>query len=203
MYITNMTHHFDDEGNIAKGMPKQARELAGFQAMIVDAFTQQQQDDGEKPSIPCFKKNCKGVIDILHSIITYCIHWSCPVCQVGGILYDWRGTKWDNTSGHGIKTTAIEKAGRLWFNRLTDNIVIPFSAVIISGLNEVLPKDTQVIVTKITDYFDQCGVMVEITVGRECYTIPLCELAVSDILTENFKPVDEYLSWWFSLLDEG
>lgn len=39
MNIPNMTHFLDDQGNIPKQMPKEARELANFLALIVDATT--------------------------------------------------------------------------------------------------------------------------------------------------------------------
>jgi hypothetical protein len=36
MYISNMLHFLDDQGNIPKQMPKEARELAGFHALVVN-----------------------------------------------------------------------------------------------------------------------------------------------------------------------
>lgn len=39
MYISNMQHFLDDKGNIPKQMPKEARELASFFALVIDATT--------------------------------------------------------------------------------------------------------------------------------------------------------------------
>ena len=40
MYISNMTHFLNEKGNIPKEMPREAREMAGFLAMVVDITTQ-------------------------------------------------------------------------------------------------------------------------------------------------------------------
>jgi len=39
MYISNMQHFLDETGNILKQMPKEARELASFMALVVDTTT--------------------------------------------------------------------------------------------------------------------------------------------------------------------
>ena len=36
MYISDMTHFLNEEGNIPKEMPTEARELASFFALVVD-----------------------------------------------------------------------------------------------------------------------------------------------------------------------
>jgi hypothetical protein len=36
MYITNFQHYLDKDGNIPKDMPKEARELANFLALLID-----------------------------------------------------------------------------------------------------------------------------------------------------------------------
>ena len=39
MYISNMTHFLDETGNIPDAMPKEARHLASFHALVVDFAT--------------------------------------------------------------------------------------------------------------------------------------------------------------------
>jgi len=39
MYISNLTHSLDEQGNIPKQIPKEAREMANFLALVVDATT--------------------------------------------------------------------------------------------------------------------------------------------------------------------
>ena len=39
MYISNMQHFLDKTPNIPKQMPKEARELASFMALVVDSTT--------------------------------------------------------------------------------------------------------------------------------------------------------------------
>jgi hypothetical protein len=39
MYISQMPHFLDETGDIPKQMPKEARELASFMALVIDATT--------------------------------------------------------------------------------------------------------------------------------------------------------------------
>ncbi len=97
MYVTKMTHFLDEQGNIPKQMPKEARELASFLALVIDATTDYESESGFETGIRCFKKGCDGMIQ---SQILFDeddeIHWLCPKCKNEGVISEWEGTKWDN-----------------------------------------------------------------------------------------------------------
>jgi len=57
-----MQHFQDESGNIPKQMPKQARELASFLALIVDATTKNIPFTLTQTDIRCFEKGCQGLI---------------------------------------------------------------------------------------------------------------------------------------------
>lgn len=95
MYISNITHFLDDEGNIAQEMPKQAREMAGFLSLIIDAATLPKSQN--QTPIKCLSKKCKGIIQFERTGPDS-IHWRCNGCsRYAGIISGWRGTKFDNT----------------------------------------------------------------------------------------------------------
>jgi hypothetical protein len=96
MYISNMTHFLDEKGNIPKQMPKEARELASFFALVIDTATQKLPNKLTPTDIRCFEKGCPGTtrVEILRSSNE--IHWMCSRCQNEGKISDWRETKWDN-----------------------------------------------------------------------------------------------------------
>lgn len=91
-----MTHFLDDQGNIPKQMPKQARELANFLALVVDETTKTKPLTLTETGIRCFKKGCHGLIKAELKQNNNEIHWYCPNCGNEGVLSGWRGTKWDN-----------------------------------------------------------------------------------------------------------
>ena len=57
-----MTHFLDEQGNIPKQMPKQARELASFLALVVDATTKIMPSTLTSTEIRCFKKGGHGFV---------------------------------------------------------------------------------------------------------------------------------------------
>ena len=97
MYITTFTHFLDEQGNIPKTMPKEARELASFLALVIDATTDYESESGFETGITCFQKGCDGMIQ---STILFDqnneIHWLCPKCKNEGIVSEWEDTEWDN-----------------------------------------------------------------------------------------------------------
>jgi len=95
MYISNMTHFLDETGNIPKQMPKEAREMASFLALIVDTSTRINPSRLTPTDIRCFEKGCQGTtrVEILPSKE---IHWMCSRCENEGRISHWQGTKWDN-----------------------------------------------------------------------------------------------------------
>ena len=54
MHITNFKHFLNEEGNIPKDMPKEARELANFLALLIDEASTGDYD--AEPTIRCIKK---------------------------------------------------------------------------------------------------------------------------------------------------
>jgi hypothetical protein len=98
MYIINMTHYLDETGNISKRMHREARELAGFFALVIDTTTLKLPTKLTSTDIRCFKKGCQGTtrVEILHSSDE--IHWMCSKCPNEGRISGWQETKWDNNS---------------------------------------------------------------------------------------------------------
>ena len=96
MYISNMTYFLNEKGNIPTEMPAEARELAGFFAMVVDITTQRQPTVLTPTTIRCFNKGCQGLINTSFKSGGKEIHWFCPQCKNEGVISNWHGTKWDN-----------------------------------------------------------------------------------------------------------
>lgn len=95
MYISNMTHFLDAEGNIAKEMSKIGRERASFIAMIVDDATKPPSE--EYFELRCMNKKCKGTIEIMILDETNEIEYWCTHCvNNNGRVSGWQGSKWDN-----------------------------------------------------------------------------------------------------------
>ena len=96
MYISNMQHFLDATGNLPKEMPKEAREIASFFGLVIDATTKKIPFALTQTEIKCFEKGCQGLIksEILGKNDD--IHWKCSKCQNEGVISSWQGTKWDN-----------------------------------------------------------------------------------------------------------
>jgi hypothetical protein len=96
MYISDMTHFLNEKGNIPKEMPAEAREIAGFFAMVVDITTQRLSTILTPTTLRCFNKGCHGLINTTLKPSRKEIHWFCPECKNEGVISNWQGTKWDN-----------------------------------------------------------------------------------------------------------
>ncbi|TSA28389.1 MAG: hypothetical protein D4R67_03810 [Bacteroidetes bacterium] len=96
MFITTLTHFLNEEGNIPQEMPKEARELASFTALIVDEATKDYPRPKTSTGIRCRKKKCTGTIDITIDTGNEVIEWQCTTCNEGGRISGWQGSKWDN-----------------------------------------------------------------------------------------------------------
>jgi hypothetical protein len=55
-----MTHFLDEQGNIPKQMPKEARELASFFALVIDTTTNINPKRLSATNIRCSEKGCPG-----------------------------------------------------------------------------------------------------------------------------------------------
>lgn len=93
MYISNITHFIDEEGNIPKMMPVEAREMTGFLAMVIDETTK---GNGDENNLRCFKKKCLGTIKSGFTSDKNEIFWKCSSCDNEGVISEWQGTKWNN-----------------------------------------------------------------------------------------------------------
>jgi len=91
-----MPHFLDETGNIPKQMPKEARELASFMALVVDTTTKNSHTSLTSTDIRCFEKGCQGMIKSEIVGKKDEIHWVCSKCQNEGVISDWQNTKWDN-----------------------------------------------------------------------------------------------------------
>lgn len=96
MYITTMTHFLNEDGNIPKQMPKEARELASFLALVIDETTKEINMKIIPTNIRCFHKRCDGLIQSEFLKESNEIHWLCSKCQNEGIINSWQKTQWDN-----------------------------------------------------------------------------------------------------------
>ena len=91
-----MQHFLDDKGNIPKQMPKEARELASFMALVVDSTTKNSPFTLSQIEIRCFEKGCPGLIKSEVLKESNEIHWVCSKCTNEGRISGWKLTKWDN-----------------------------------------------------------------------------------------------------------
>jgi len=91
-----MQHFLDESGNIPKQMPKKARELASFFALVIDATTKNSPFTLTQTEIRCFEKGCKGLIKSEVLKENNDIHWLCSKCPNEGKISGWKLTRWDN-----------------------------------------------------------------------------------------------------------
>jgi hypothetical protein len=96
MYISNMQHFLDAKGNIPKQMPKEARELASFFALVIDSTTKNIPFTLTQTDVRCFEKGCQGLIKSEVLKANNEIHWRCSKCKNEGRISGWKLTKWDN-----------------------------------------------------------------------------------------------------------
>jgi hypothetical protein len=91
-----MQHFLDAKGNIPKQMPKEARELASFFALVIDSTTKNIPFTLTQTDIRCFEKGCQGLIKSEILKANNEIHWRCSKCKNEGRISGWKLTKWDN-----------------------------------------------------------------------------------------------------------
>ena len=64
MFITNITHLLNHQGDIATEMPQEARELASFLTFIIEAATDfNSKAWGFETGVRCNQKDCQGIIN--------------------------------------------------------------------------------------------------------------------------------------------
>ena len=92
MYITNITHLLDENGNIAAGMNVSGRKMASFLAMIFDHSTSQQEEEMTDIDIKCNKRGCHGAILAKVNRSENTIYWGCMDCDHDGLISEWKGS---------------------------------------------------------------------------------------------------------------
>jgi len=101
--------------------------------------------------------------------------------------------------------TIIKGEKRNWAEYLKQNLVFPFEAVVDEASDEeafgfgdpepIRYKDRVTVVN--TEFEDDLyGVIADIMKGRKKYAFPLCDLAVVDNTSPNYKLVDDYRTWF-------
>ena len=96
MYISNMQHFLNETGNIPKQMPKEARELVSFFALVIDTTVKINPSIITPTDIRCFESRCLGTIKSELLAEGDEIHWMCSRCQNEGRISGWQGTRWNN-----------------------------------------------------------------------------------------------------------
>ena len=88
-----MTHFLDETGNIPPEMPKEARELASFMALVVDETTKLLPTRLTPTEIRCFEKGCNGTTRVEIHRQSEGVLWVCLHCENEGVISEWQGTK--------------------------------------------------------------------------------------------------------------
>lgn len=97
MFKTNFSNYLDIEGNISKSMPKEAREMASFLALLIDAATLHIPEIIWTTDFKCFNSNCECNTITKFVDVGDKIWWYCPDCECEGLIYSWQRTRWGNT----------------------------------------------------------------------------------------------------------
>ena len=77
-------------------MPREARELASFFALVIDTATKTLPNKLTPTIIRCFEKGCQGIIKNEIASKNDDVHWVCNKCPNEGVISKWQKTKWDN-----------------------------------------------------------------------------------------------------------
>lgn len=94
-YVTDITHYLDDQGEVSPDMPREARQLASFLVLVIDAASRTVPSDNQDINIRCRKANCTGSIRASLASANDEIGWLCPNCGHNGVIRNWQDTKWN------------------------------------------------------------------------------------------------------------
>jgi hypothetical protein len=101
-YVTDITHFLDDQGEVSVDMPREARQLASFLVLVIDATSRNIASDNQDINIRCRKADCTGQIRASLASTNDVIEWFCPDCGHNGVIRNWQATKWNQrTDGIG------------------------------------------------------------------------------------------------------
>ena len=94
-YVTNITHYLDESGDIADIASPEAKQLACFLVLIIDATSQNCSVVFDDTEIRCRSEGCSASILSRFEPETEDIIWHCPICGHNGMIRNWQNTKWD------------------------------------------------------------------------------------------------------------
>ena len=77
-------------------MPREARELASFFALVIDNTTKLNPSTMTSVNIRCFELGCQGAIRSELLAEGDEIHWKCSKCKNEGKISHWKETRWNN-----------------------------------------------------------------------------------------------------------
>ena len=98
-YVTDLRHFLDDDGDLASGIPSEARQMASFLALIVDAVSMESPGPFHETGMRCRIKQCIGGVLARVDRANQEIHWECSLCGHHGQISNWQNTKWDQRCG--------------------------------------------------------------------------------------------------------
>jgi hypothetical protein len=80
-------------------MPRAAREMASFLALVIDEVTTRFPNTGSgiDTGIRCHRDGCFGSVVGALDGPQEPVHWYCEDCGDNGTISNWQKTKWDNT----------------------------------------------------------------------------------------------------------
>ena len=101
--------------------------------------------------------------------------------------------------------TVLKGEKRDWETYLAQHLIFPFDAIVdeaseeeVFGIGNPGPiryKDILKVI-KVGGDFDLYGIVVDVKKGRKKYAYPLCDLAVVDKNSPNYKLLDDYKTWF-------
>ena len=95
-YVTDIRHFLNENGELTE-MPKEARRLASFLVLLIDAATSVPPVRDHDTRIRCRTDACTGSIRSSLAAKDGEIVWYCPRRGHNGLIRNWQGTKWDQT----------------------------------------------------------------------------------------------------------
>ena len=97
-YITDLRHFLDDDGEIVSDMPKPARELASFLALLTDAVTEAYPTTKRSiaTGVSCREMGCNDEVTGALPSADEPVRWYRMNCGAKGTISGWQGTRWNN-----------------------------------------------------------------------------------------------------------
>jgi hypothetical protein len=88
-------------------------------------------------------------------------------------------------------------ARKKWWSYLDENLTFPFEGIVDEGQDGgPLDYGDRLKIHEIENEDSLYGILVNVRHGRRKYVFPLCDIAVVDTESANYKFVDEYKEWF-------